>query len=157
MACRGTAFTLDSHTGTNKVSENGDTNASVQNVLRTTICNPKANTAKTCACHTDSGVISRTLVVDSHLTSSIRISIACCNTLPHRSSSHVFVAILSALKMETVCLFKTLVSTDVFTRRHNPEVHRHSHRHENLKTRILSRHQLRLCYSRSGPDSNALS
>jgi hypothetical protein len=105
--------------------------------LRTTICNAKANTTKTRASHTDSGVISRTLVADSHLTSSILVLLVA--TLPHRRSSPVFDAILSALKMETVCLFKTLVSTDVFTRRHNPEVHRH----ENLKTRILSRHQLR--------------
>jgi hypothetical protein len=36
--------------------------------------------------------------------------------------------------METVCFFKTFVSTDESTRRHDPkEQHRHLHGRENLK------------------------
>jgi hypothetical protein len=39
-----------------------------------------------------------------------------------------------ALKMETVCLSETLVST----RRHNPEQQHRHHRHENVKSQVMS-------------------
>jgi hypothetical protein len=70
--------------------------------------------------------------------------------------SNLFSFRLEALKMETICVSETLISTHESTRHHNPEEQHHLQRCENLKSHITIILPL-ICDMRTGYTSGMLS